>query len=392
MPLKILVVDDSVTIQKVVQITLSKEPYEVIECLNENSMFEKLKNQKISLVLLDYNLSKEKDGTELAMEIGKVSPGTPIIALLGTFDEVDSNKLSSAGIIDKVVKPFESSKFIQKCRSVLDKIDNFESFEVDVESNTQTSEPSNIEEDSEETWVIDNPDMLENQESFAEVKEVKEKKINKDELSQELMGWGMELPSVIGKSPDKKSFLPPRIGAKDTNIEEDIVFDDTEFGDFSEEFDESLLEDGSKLAEQVESGEYSERILPSDSDLDFPDVEDMSFDVKTLDHSLVDDEHDLALEIDSDTSADDFWAVDEVSETKVEKPKVSLKKEPAPKAVKTETLNIDQDMMESLKPMLEEMIRKYCEKTVNKVAWEVIPDLAENLIKKEIKEISKRIE
>ena len=39
-------------------------------------------------------------------------------------------------------------------------------------------------------------------------------------------------------------------------------------------------------------------------------------------------------------------------------------------------------------PQLEEMIKEFCRQSAEKVAWEVIPDLAENLIRKEIKEIS----
>ena len=46
----------------------------------------------------------------------------------------------------------------------------------------------------------------------------------------------------------------------------------------------------------------------------------------------------------------------------------------------------------SLRPMIEEMVREFCKQNVEKVAWEVIPDLAENLIRKEIKEISDSIQ
>jgi cell pole-organizing protein PopZ len=45
----------------------------------------------------------------------------------------------------------------------------------------------------------------------------------------------------------------------------------------------------------------------------------------------------------------------------------------------------------SLRPMIEEMVREFCRQNAEKVAWEVIPDLAENLIRKEIKEISDSI-
>jgi hypothetical protein len=38
--------------------------------------------------------------------------------------------------------------------------------------------------------------------------------------------------------------------------------------------------------------------------------------------------------------------------------------------------------------MIEDLVREYCRQTAEKIAWEVIPDLAENLIRKELKDIS----
>ena len=41
--------------------------------------------------------------------------------------------------------------------------------------------------------------------------------------------------------------------------------------------------------------------------------------------------------------------------------------------------------------MIEELVKEYCKQSAEKIAWEVIPDLAENLIRKELKEISKSL-
>jgi len=40
---------------------------------------------------------------------------------------------------------------------------------------------------------------------------------------------------------------------------------------------------------------------------------------------------------------------------------------------------------------LDQFVKNYCQKTVEHIAWEIIPDLAENLIKKQLKEISESI-
>ena len=69
----------------------------------------------------------------------------------------------------------------------------------------------------------------------------------------------------------------------------------------------------------------------------------------------------------------------------------------APKVAKKDNVaHFDQDeliekLKVSLRPMIEELVREFCRQNAEKVAWEIIPDLAENLIRKEIKEISDSI-
>jgi hypothetical protein len=44
-----------------------------------------------------------------------------------------------------------------------------------------------------------------------------------------------------------------------------------------------------------------------------------------------------------------------------------------------------------LKDIVREVVAEYCRQGVDKVAWEVIPDLAENLIKKELQKLSDKV-
>ncbi|MFN9116344.1 MAG: hypothetical protein ACK5XN_40395, partial [Bacteroidota bacterium] len=51
--------------------------------------------------------------------------------------------------------------------------------------------------------------------------------------------------------------------------------------------------------------------------------------------------------------------------------------------------------LSALRPLLNQLVREavqeYCRQNVEKVAWEVIPDLAENLIKNELKKLSEKV-
>ena len=89
---KVLVADDSLTIQKVIGITLANSGYELVECLNEAELLKKIQSNQFDLVLLDFNLSDSRSGYELAKLINLALPRAAIIVMLGTFDTVDESK------------------------------------------------------------------------------------------------------------------------------------------------------------------------------------------------------------------------------------------------------------------------------------------------------------
>ncbi|MDH5580492.1 MAG: response regulator [Bdellovibrionales bacterium] len=314
---KILVADDSVTIQKVVKITLGNDPVTIIECLDEASMKDSLNNNECDLVLLDFNLSQDKSGYELAKEVHELAPNCSIMALLGTFDTIDETKMKESFIEDKVVKPFESKEFISKVRSFL--------------SNKATP----VIEDEEDQWVVDAPQPEENAPLIDDDSD--EYDIQPNELSKEISGWAMEVPGVIGEAQEETAELPPIL-------------------------DLASKEEVPTPKKEVEH----EQPIP------------------TIEES-----------IENETSAEDFWTADEevslnVAPTQDEKIEFKLdeiKVDPAPISQNFET-----ELKERITPIVEELVKKYCEQTIQKVAWEVIPDLAENLIRKELKEISQSIE
>ncbi|MFZ8932273.1 MAG: response regulator transcription factor [Bacteriovoracaceae bacterium] len=320
---KILVADDSVTIQKVVKITMSNDPVTIVECLDEPSMKEALQKDTYDLVLLDFNLTQDKSGYELAKEVHELSPNCSIMALLGTFDSIDEVKMKESFIEDKVVKPFESKEFISKVRSFL----------------AAKVEEAPLEE--EDQWTVDAPQPEEGTSSLDEEEE--EYDISPNELSKEISGWAMEVPGVIGETKEQVNELPPVLELSD-EIEESV----DELPVFEKE---------------------AQQTTPA------PSIEES---------------------IESEESAEDFWTVDE--EAPVQHIQPVQEQTPEFKLDKLEidsseiSQNIEIELREKITPIVEELVKKYCEQTIQKVAWEVIPDLAENLIKKELKEISRSIE
>ena len=75
---KVLLADDSLTIQKVIKITLANQPYDIVDCASDDELFRKLPEVKPELVFLDFNLSEKYTGYELTAKIKAAVPSAHI--------------------------------------------------------------------------------------------------------------------------------------------------------------------------------------------------------------------------------------------------------------------------------------------------------------------------
>ena len=112
---RILVADDSVTIQKVVELTFSKEDFQIIRALNGAEAIAKAKESKPDIILLDVFMP-EKNGYEVCESL-REDPQlkeVPLILLVAAFEAFDQERGRRAGADDYVTKPFESKQLIAK--------------------------------------------------------------------------------------------------------------------------------------------------------------------------------------------------------------------------------------------------------------------------------------
>lgn len=110
---RLLLADDSVTIQKVVQITFSHDDYELTVVDNGDAAYEKARSLRPDLVLADVFMPG-KNGYELCAAI-KNDPNlalVPVLLLTGTFEPFDEAKAKSVGADRWIAKPFESQTLI----------------------------------------------------------------------------------------------------------------------------------------------------------------------------------------------------------------------------------------------------------------------------------------
>ncbi|MBI4391809.1 MAG: response regulator [candidate division NC10 bacterium] len=117
---RILVADDSVTIQKVVELTFSKENFQIVPARSGEEAIRKAREVRPDLMLIDL-VMPDKSGYEVCETLRKdpALKDVPIILLTGTFEAFDRNEGVRVGANDFVTKPFESQLLIGKVKQLL---------------------------------------------------------------------------------------------------------------------------------------------------------------------------------------------------------------------------------------------------------------------------------
>ena len=117
---KILLADDSITIQKVIELTFSDEDFEVVTVGNGRLAIERLPDARPDLVLCDI-IMPEKDGYEVC-EFIKKTPSLahiPVLLLTGAFEPFDQERATRVGCDGFLAKPFEPQTLIAKVKELL---------------------------------------------------------------------------------------------------------------------------------------------------------------------------------------------------------------------------------------------------------------------------------
>ena len=112
MTAKILVVDDELSIRRLLRNTLERANYQVVEAVNGREAVEAAAEEDYDLVLMDVQMP-EMDGLEATRLIRKHEFGTgrhtPIAALTAHAMAGDRERCLDAGMDEYVAKPFNPS-------------------------------------------------------------------------------------------------------------------------------------------------------------------------------------------------------------------------------------------------------------------------------------------
>jgi CheY-like chemotaxis protein len=120
MPHTLLLADDSVTIQRVIELTFADEDIRVISVGDGQQAIDQIKAEPPDIVLADTGMP-ERDGYEVAAFI-KTDPdlaSIPVVLLTGAFEPVDGDRTKQSGCDAVLVKPFEPQVVIKRVRELL---------------------------------------------------------------------------------------------------------------------------------------------------------------------------------------------------------------------------------------------------------------------------------
>jgi DNA-binding response OmpR family regulator len=115
---RILLADDSVTIQKVIELTFLDEDYQVSAYSNGDEALANLAEVDPDFVIADVHMPGA-NGYEVCRQAKERKPGVPVLLLVGTFEPFDEAKSREVGADSFLKKPFDSQELLHRVHELL---------------------------------------------------------------------------------------------------------------------------------------------------------------------------------------------------------------------------------------------------------------------------------
>ncbi|SFI82228.1 response regulator transcription factor [Thermoflavimicrobium dichotomicum] len=133
---KVLVVDDELTIVKLVQFNLEKEGFSVESAFDGEMALNMIENQVPDLIILDLMLPKV-DGLEVCRRVRNKQKHIPILMLTAKSDEFDKVLGLELGADDYLTKPFSPRELTARVKAILRRMEALKEREESEETKTE---------------------------------------------------------------------------------------------------------------------------------------------------------------------------------------------------------------------------------------------------------------
>ncbi|MGH9312130.1 MAG: response regulator, partial [Vicinamibacterales bacterium] len=117
---KLLLADDSVTIQRVIELTFADEQIQVIAVGDGQEAVQRIETERPDVILADVGMPR-RDGYEVAAHVKKTPhlKHIPVLLLTGAFEPIDEARARAVGCDGVLVKPFEPQMVINRVKELL---------------------------------------------------------------------------------------------------------------------------------------------------------------------------------------------------------------------------------------------------------------------------------
>ena len=363
MALRVLLADESTTIKKVIQLALQDFAVEVKAVPIGVDVISVAKNFKPDIIFADVLLAK-RSGYDVCSDVKADSElrTTPVVLMWSGFMEIDETKLKACKPDGKLEKPFDAETLRSLVRNLVqstksNKISEFLSFAerpdfdepAGIEATTSTSAPS----EPEATMIIENIASAPADEPLQMNSELTDPIVEFSADEEEPDDFEMApLPSNPQASPAastpayKKESLPP--------IE---TFDSESWANEPlDKFRINLSDDNSlQLNESVLNFDDAEIAMSSGSDLEEIHLSDIG----------------------------------DTQPTSIRRP--SQNQYSKPKQTAARMININKDQLQSMidPAVAEEILRESVREVLQNIAWQILPDITERVVREEIQKLIK---
>lgn len=117
---RILLADDSITIRKVVELTFSDEDFRITAFGDGGQALESARAERPDIVISDISMPG-LNGYELCerLKSDDALRSVPFLLLRGAFDSFDEEKARASGVDGMIPKPFEAQEMIRKVKELI---------------------------------------------------------------------------------------------------------------------------------------------------------------------------------------------------------------------------------------------------------------------------------
>lgn len=405
----ILLADDSVTIQKVIELTFMDQDWDVIAVSTGDEAVEKLEESQPDLVIADVHMPGA-NGYEVARRSKDRYPGVPVLLLVGTFEPFDEEEMASSGADSHLKKPFDSQELLQLVERLMESAEEASAPAAAPQPEPATAEPAPGPK------AVPEPPPAQAPESEAPLPETPLSEVSASEpqvtdapAARDVEPATAEPSPIQAPPPSETAPPPPPTGPETVRLdslqtpeagEAEVLATPTESESPEFEGQEDVIWGNLDLeaVEEEEAPRSTEVEAPADAT---PLSErDAGLEVESEPFRLTEPEaEELSLEPEPEAetpppvpsepapSAASAPPAAEPSGPREVSHEPEAPAEPATAAAAATGLS-DQDV-ERIARRVAELVG---EKAVKDVAWEVIPDLAEVLIKDRIDELERQVE